>query len=65
LYLWEIGQEQPLSPSFSDLRESCCSAPESLRRGGVYLWRIVSRGRFGDERGPIWCFRLLPAAADR
>ncbi len=64
-YLWEVGKKEPEYPALSGLRGNRAAPPCHLAPGRVYFWRIVSRGRFGDERGPIWCFRLLPAAADR
>lgn len=59
-YLWRAGEEKPEYPTLSGLEETMVSLDERLKPDTVYLWRVISFGRYGEVEGEIWFFRTAP-----
>ena len=57
LFLWKVGEEEPESPTFPQLRTSDVRLPQPAGKGITYLWRVRAVGRYEEKPGKIWVFR--------
>ena len=58
LYMWKNGESHPSQPILRSLTKPEAELPDSLSPNTVYLWRVLCRGRFTSQTGPIWSFRV-------
>jgi hypothetical protein len=66
LYVWELGQPKPESPTVSDLASPLYDPPTDLNDETTYLWQVVAKNIMGETEGEVWSFttEILYAAGD-
>jgi len=57
IYLRRRGEKIPPEPTASRLIRSEFHPPGGLKSDTTYIWRVKAIGKYGEEKGKIWCFR--------